>query len=129
MATLERNPARPIVVDASRLEYVDDVGVALLFDLTRRERAPQAQVEIQALMYAALTLLAITFVVTFALPAALSPPDDVHRMSAGMFTLSYSIALAVPIVSGALWDLTGREWTAFIPIFLCAVALTVLGRT
>src|SRR5262245_64345079 len=47
--TLERNPARPIVVDASRLEYVDDVGVALLFDLARRERAPNAQVEIQAL--------------------------------------------------------------------------------
>jgi len=48
-------------------------------------------------------------------------------MSAGMFTISYSIALAVPIVSGALWDFTGREWTAFIPIFLCAVSLTVLG--
>jgi len=71
--------------------------------------------------------LAVTFVVTLALPAALSPPDDVHRMSAGMFTISYSIALAVPIVSGALWDFTGREWTAFIPIFLCAVSLTVLG--
>jgi MFS transporter, CP family, cyanate transporter len=71
--------------------------------------------------------LAVTFVVTLALPAALSPPDDVHRMSAGMFTISYTIALAVPIVSGALWDLTGREWTAFIPILLCAVSLTVLG--
>src|SRR4030095_13163370 len=47
--TLERNPARPIIVDASRLEYVDDVGVALLFDLARRERAPHAQVEIRAL--------------------------------------------------------------------------------
>jgi MFS transporter, CP family, cyanate transporter len=71
--------------------------------------------------------LAVTFVVTLALPAALSPPDDVHRMSAGMFTISYSIALAVPIISGAVWDLTGREWTAFIPILLCAVSLTVLG--
>jgi phospholipid/cholesterol/gamma-HCH transport system permease protein len=47
--TLEQNPARPVVVDASRIEYVDDVGVALLFDLARRERAPQAQVEIRAL--------------------------------------------------------------------------------
>src|SRR4029434_4686688 len=47
--TLERNPARPIVVDASKLEYVDAVGVALLFDLARRERAPHAQVEIRAL--------------------------------------------------------------------------------
>jgi phospholipid/cholesterol/gamma-HCH transport system permease protein len=47
--TLERNPARPIVVDASRLEYIDNVGVALLFDLTRRERAADARVAIRAL--------------------------------------------------------------------------------
>ena len=31
--TLTRNPDRPVVVDASRLEYVDDVGIAFLFDL------------------------------------------------------------------------------------------------
>ena len=47
--TLTRNPGRPIVVDASRLEYVDDVGIALLFDLIRRERAADAQVEIRKL--------------------------------------------------------------------------------
>jgi phospholipid/cholesterol/gamma-HCH transport system permease protein len=47
--TLERNPARPIVVDASRLEYIDNVGVALLFDLTRRDRAADARVAIRAL--------------------------------------------------------------------------------
>lgn len=46
---LERHPDRPVIVDASRLEYVDDVGLALLFDLVRRERRPGAQVEIQAL--------------------------------------------------------------------------------
>jgi len=33
--TLARNPDRPILVDASRLQYVDNVGMALLFDLTR----------------------------------------------------------------------------------------------
>ena len=42
--TLTRNPTRPIVVDASRLEYIDDVGIALLFDLVRRERPAQAKV-------------------------------------------------------------------------------------
>jgi len=47
--TLDRNPNRPIIVDASRLEYVDDVGIALLFDLIRRERPAGAQVEIRAL--------------------------------------------------------------------------------
>lgn len=47
--TLARNPNRPIVVDASRLEYVDDVGIALLFDLIRRDRPPNAKVEIRDL--------------------------------------------------------------------------------
>src|SRR5262245_13586962 len=47
--TLARNPDRPIVVDASRLEYADDVGIALLFDLLRRDRPPQAKVEMRDL--------------------------------------------------------------------------------
>src|SRR5262249_62354896 len=71
--------------------------------------------------------LAITFVVTLALPAALSPAGDVHRMSAGMFTVSYSVAVIVPIACGALWDLTGRPWTAFLPLVICGIALTGLG--
>ena len=71
--------------------------------------------------------LAVTFVVTLALPPVLSPADDVHRISAGMFTISYSLAVIIPVVCGALWDLTGHPWTAFIPLGVCAVALTVLG--
>jgi len=47
--TLARNPDRPVVVDASRLEYVDDVGIAFLFDLVRRDRPAHAKVEIRAL--------------------------------------------------------------------------------
>jgi phospholipid/cholesterol/gamma-HCH transport system permease protein len=47
--TLARNPDRTVVVDASRLEYVDDVRLALLFDLTRRERPPGAKVELREL--------------------------------------------------------------------------------
>ena len=61
----------------------------------------------------------VTFVVTFGLPAILSPPDDVHRMAGGMFTISYTIAVIIPIVCGALWDLTGLPWTAFMPMALC----------
>ena len=60
----------------------------------------------------------VTFVVMFGLPAILSPPDDVHRMAGGMFTISYTIAVIVPIICGALWDLTGLPWTAFVPIAL-----------
>ena len=47
--TLQGNPDRPIVVDASRLEYIDDTGIALIFDLKRRERPPGAEVEIRGL--------------------------------------------------------------------------------
>jgi len=71
--------------------------------------------------------LAITFVVTLALPPVLSRPGDVHRMAAGMFTVSYSCAVIIPVVCGALWDLTGRPRAAFVPLGVCAVALTVLG--
>ena len=71
--------------------------------------------------------LAVTFVLTFALPPLLSPPGDVHRISAGMFTVSYAFAVLVPIICGALWDLTGRPWAAFVPLGVCAVVLTVVG--
>jgi len=71
--------------------------------------------------------LAVSFVVTIALPPALSPPGDVHRLSAAMFTVSYGIAVIIPVICGALWDFTGVPWTAFIPMGLCAVVLTVLG--
>jgi phospholipid/cholesterol/gamma-HCH transport system permease protein len=47
--TLERNPQRRIVVDASRLEFIDATGIALIFDLKRRERPPGAEMEISGL--------------------------------------------------------------------------------
>lgn len=46
---LERHPQEPVVIDASRLERVDGVGLALLFDLKSRSRIPGADVEIRAL--------------------------------------------------------------------------------
>jgi CP family cyanate transporter-like MFS transporter len=71
--------------------------------------------------------LSITFVVTLALPPVLSPPGDVHRMSAGMLTVSFSWAVIIPVICGALWDLTGQAWAAFVPLGLCAAALILLG--
>jgi CP family cyanate transporter-like MFS transporter len=70
---------------------------------------------------------AVTFIVTFGLPAILSPPGEVHRMAGGMFAISYTIAVIVPILCGAFWDLTGLPWTAFLPMALCAVGLTIFG--
>jgi CP family cyanate transporter-like MFS transporter len=71
--------------------------------------------------------LAITFVMIFALPSVLSPAGDVHRMAGGMFAISYSIAVLVPILCGALWDLSGIPWSAFLLLGLCGLALTFLG--
>jgi CP family cyanate transporter-like MFS transporter len=70
---------------------------------------------------------AITLTATLALPPILSAPGDVPRNAAGMFTISYSCAVVIPTISGALWDLTGKPWTAFVPLCVCAVTLTVLG--
>jgi CP family cyanate transporter-like MFS transporter len=69
------------------------------------------------------------FILILALPPLLSRPDDVHRMSAGMFTISYSCALVTPIVSGLVWDLTGVGAAAFIPIGLWAFVLIALAPT
>jgi phospholipid/cholesterol/gamma-HCH transport system permease protein len=67
--TLTRNPTRPVVVDASRLEYVDDVGIALLFDLIRRDRPPNARVEIRDLSPNFATLVRAYDPKDFAAPA------------------------------------------------------------
>jgi CP family cyanate transporter-like MFS transporter len=70
---------------------------------------------------------AITLTATLALPPLLSAPGDVARTAAGMFTISYTCAIIVPTVSGALWDATAKPWTVFVPLCVCAVTLTVLG--
>jgi CP family cyanate transporter-like MFS transporter len=69
----------------------------------------------------------VTFVLCLALPPLLSAPDDVHRTSAGMFTVSYACAVIIPTLSGALWDVTHRPFMAFVPLCLCAVTLGALG--
>jgi CP family cyanate transporter-like MFS transporter len=70
---------------------------------------------------------AVTFIVTFGLPAILSPPGEVHRMAGGMFTISYTIAVLLPVLCGACWDLTGLPWTAFMPMAVAAVVMTIFG--
>jgi CP family cyanate transporter-like MFS transporter len=70
---------------------------------------------------------AVPFVLILALPPVLSAPGDVHRTAAGMFTISYAGAVIVPVICGAVWDLTGAAWTAFVPLALCAVVMTLIG--
>lgn len=49
LETLARRPDAPITVDASQLEHIDDVGIALLVDLTCRRRSPGSEVRILGL--------------------------------------------------------------------------------
>jgi len=66
-------------------------------------------------------------ILVLALPPLLSPPDDVHRVTAAMFTISYSCAVIVPVISGMLWDLSGIAGMAFLPIALCGILLVILA--
>jgi CP family cyanate transporter-like MFS transporter len=66
-------------------------------------------------------------ILALALPPLLAPPDDVHRVTAAMFTISYSCAVIIPVLSGALWDLTGFPQSAFVPIGLMGLLLIVLA--
>ena len=61
------------------------------------------------------------------LPAHLCLPEDVARTSAGVFTLSYGGAVAIAVISGAAWDLTGIAALAFAPLAACAVALAAVS--
>jgi MFS transporter, CP family, cyanate transporter len=59
----------------------------------------------------------------FALPALLSEPGDVARMSAAVFTISYSEGLLVSVLGGAAWDLSGSPRFAFLPIAISVLPL------
>ncbi len=72
---------------------------------------------------------AAILILMLAMPPLLAPPDDVHRVSAAMFTISYSCAVITPIFSGLLWDMTGIAWTAFVPLGVCAVVLIAIAPT
>jgi len=69
----------------------------------------------------------VILILVLALPPLLSPPDDVHRVTAAMFTISYSCAVVVPVISGITWDLTGIASMAFLPIALCGIVLVILA--
>ncbi|MGH6789593.1 MAG: CynX/NimT family MFS transporter [Pseudolabrys sp.] len=66
-------------------------------------------------------------ILVLALPPLLSAPDDVHRVTAAMFTISYSCAVIVPVISGFLWDVSGIARLAFLPIAICGLGLAILA--
>ena len=68
-------------------------------------------------------LCAVVLTLGFALPPLLSAPSEVARMSAAMFTISYSEGLIVSVLSGAASDLSGSPRFAFLPIAVSALPL------
>ena len=68
-------------------------------------------------------------ILILALPPLLSRQEDVPRMAAGMFTISYSCAVMVPILSGIAWDLTGLPAAAFVPMAMMALLTVALAPT
>jgi MFS transporter, CP family, cyanate transporter len=72
---------------------------------------------------------AFIFVLNLALPPLLAAPEDVHRLSAGIFSISYTCAFVGPLVGGAVWDATGLPGTAFLPAIVGAVVMCWLAAT
>jgi MFS transporter, CP family, cyanate transporter len=70
---------------------------------------------------------AAILILMLALPPLLSPPDDVHRVSAAMFTISYSCAMLMSVVSGLVWDTSGIPAAAFAPLALSGFMLITLA--
>jgi CP family cyanate transporter-like MFS transporter len=70
---------------------------------------------------------AFILILALALPPLLAAPDDVHRLTAAMFTISYGVAVIVPVISGALWDISGLPASAFMPIALSGILLMILA--
>ena len=71
---------------------------------------------------------ALVFVLTLALPPLLAKPSDTHRLSAGIFTVSYVCPFLGSLLSGAMWDLTGHDWTAFMTVVAGGLLMLLLPR-
>jgi CP family cyanate transporter-like MFS transporter len=72
---------------------------------------------------------AVTLILALALPSVLSAPDDVHRTSAGMFTISYGVAMVLSVIGGWLWDFTRSPIAGFAPVAVCALLIIALAST
>jgi CP family cyanate transporter-like MFS transporter len=71
----------------------------------------------------------ITLILVLALPSVLGALDDVHRTSAGMFTISYTIAMVLSVIGGWLWDITHLPVAGLAPAVLCGLVVVALAST
>ncbi|HTS93358.1 MAG TPA: MFS transporter [Stellaceae bacterium] len=69
---------------------------------------------------------AFALILTLALPVIVGDPNTVHRLAAGMFAIGHSIAFAVSLIGGVIWDATGSSVAASLPV-LAGVVFLVAG--
>ncbi len=66
---------------------------------------------------------------SLALPPLLAAPEDVHRLSAGVFTLGYTASFVVPLLGGLAWDVTHNPAVAFAPVGFGAATVLLMAAT
>ena len=72
---------------------------------------------------------AVALVLALALPALLGAPQDVHRLSAAMFTVGFPCSVLLPMLGGYAWDALGiPDARRLAPIALGGAAIIALGR-
>jgi len=107
-SVLAQTPDRRIVVDASRVDYCDGGGVAMLVDLLRQERQPQAPIAVRGLKPEFKTLLDQFDPAALRAPAA-HPPEQLHaveEIGQAAVTVARDIATQIEFVGetgAALW--------------------------
>ena len=70
---------------------------------------------------------AYILVLSFALPALLTDAEHVARLSAGTFAISYTTAFFVTLLSGAVWDTTHVEASAFLPALVAVIIVVAVA--
>lgn len=70
---------------------------------------------------------AVVLTLVLALPALMVPPNDVPRMSAGVFTIGYGVAVVASIAGGIAWDISQNAAFAFLPVAIAALFIIVFA--
>jgi MFS transporter, CP family, cyanate transporter len=56
---------------------------------------------------------AFVLIMSLASPPQIAPAREVHRLSAGMFAIGYTLSFLIPLLGGAVWDATRLPAAAF----------------
>jgi MFS transporter, CP family, cyanate transporter len=129
---------------------LSQLGASLLLLLTARRlgRSKMAVVAAQRIAFVGITGLlsagarlviagagligfscAFSLIVTLALPPQIAAARDVHRLSAGMFAIGYTMSCLVPLAGGSVWDALGHPAAAFVAPAAAAATVLVTALT